>query len=90
MEREPYLKNGLAMLTSLDSYMRGGIFEPDSMIALLQAETECALSEGHTALRVTAEMTWALRRLPGGERLIEYESRVNEFFPGSKCLGLCQ
>jgi PAS domain S-box-containing protein len=35
-------------------------------------------------------MTWALRGLPGSERLIEYEAKLNEFFPASQCLAICQ
>ncbi|MFQ6079806.1 MAG: MEDS domain-containing protein, partial [Thermodesulfobacteriota bacterium] len=80
----------LVILTRDDAYMREGVFDPDGMIALLRGETERALAEGYPALRVTGEMTWALRGLPGSERLIEYEARLNEFFPGSKCLAICQ
>jgi PAS domain S-box-containing protein len=91
VEVEPYLANGqLSILTISDAYMRDGIFDPDRMIELLRNETERALAEGYSALRVTGEMTWALRGLPGSERLIEYEAKLNAFFPGSKCLALCQ
>ena len=91
LEVEPYLKNGqLVILTSNETYMRQGIFDPESMIALLRTETERALDEGHSALRVTGEMSWALRGLPGSGRLTEYETKLNDFFPGSKCLALCQ
>jgi len=91
VEVEPYLANGqLSILTISDAYMRDGIFDPDRMIELLRSETERALAEGYSALRVTGEMTWALRGLPGSERLIEYEAKLNAFFPGSKCLALCQ
>jgi hypothetical protein len=51
------------------------------MIALLESETEQALADGYAALRVTGEMGWALRGLPGSERLIEYEAKLNRFFP---------
>ena len=88
---EPYLASGqLSILTHDDAYLREGVFEPDRMIALLQAKTEQALAEGYSALRVTGEMTWVLRGLPGSERLIEYEARLNEFFPVSQCLAICQ
>ncbi|MFQ5976288.1 MAG: MEDS domain-containing protein, partial [Candidatus Hydrothermarchaeales archaeon] len=43
------------------TYMRGGIFDSDKMIALLQASTKRAIDEGYTALRATGEMSWALR-----------------------------
>lgn len=88
---EPYLAmKQLSILTASDAYMRDGIFDPDRMIDLLRSETERALAEGYSALRVTGEMTWALRGLPGSERLIEYEAKLNRFFPDSKCLALCQ
>jgi len=91
VEVKPYLDSGqLNILTAKDAYMRDGIFNPDGMIELLRNETERALAEGYSALRVTGEMTWALRGLPGSERLIEYEAKLNIFFPGSKCLALCQ
>ena len=87
----PYLARGqLVLLTRDDAYMREGVFDPEGMIALLRAETEQALAEGYPALRVTGEMTWALRGLAGSERLIEYEAKLNEFFPGSQCLAICQ
>jgi PAS domain-containing protein len=63
---------------------------PTLCLPLLRAETKKAREQGYTALRVTGEMTWALRGLPGFERLIEYEIKLNEFFPGSRCLALCQ
>ena len=91
LDIEPHLASGqLVILTRDDSYMREGVFDPDGMVALLRAETEQALAEGYPALRVTGEMTWALRGLPGSERLVEYEAKLNQFFPGSQCLAICQ
>ena len=87
----PYLARGqLAILTHDETYMRNGVFDPQGMIALLRSETAQALAEGYPALRLTGEMTWALRGLPGSEQLIEYEARLNDFFPGSRCLAICQ
>jgi len=88
---ETYLASGqLSILDAHETYMQAGIFDPDRMITLLKTETERALAEGYSALRVTGEMSWALRGLPGSERLIEYEAKLNKFFPGSKCLAICQ
>jgi hypothetical protein len=86
-----YLDRGqLSIRTPQQTYLRGGSFDPMKMIALLQASTEEALKEGFTALRVTGEMSWALAGLPGSEKLIEYEARLNRFLPGSHCLAICQ
>jgi DNA-binding CsgD family transcriptional regulator len=91
LDVEPYLARGqLSILGRDETYMRGGLFDPDEMMALLRAETEQALVEGYQALRITGEMSWALLGLPGSERLIEYETRVNEVFRGGSCLAICQ
>ena len=91
VEVGPYLERGqLEILTADETYMREGIFDPDGMIVLLKQEMDRALGKGYPALRVSGEATWALRGLPGSERLIEYEAKLNDFFPGSKCLAMCQ
>ncbi|MBW1933126.1 MAG: MEDS domain-containing protein [Deltaproteobacteria bacterium] len=88
---EPYLDSGqLAVLPAEAVYLPGGTFDPDRVIELLRTQTKLALAEGYSALRATGEMSSALRGIPGSERLLEYEAKVNRFFPGSRLLGLCQ
>jgi|GEM_PF-1977137 len=88
---EHYLSNGqLNFLTFADTYVKGGAFDPDRMVSLTSHETQKALDEGYSALRVTSEMSWALRGYPGSERLLEYEIKVDQFFQGKKCIALCQ
>jgi signal transduction histidine kinase len=60
------------------------------MIAFLRSETEHAASQGYKALRLTGEMSWALKGLPGSERIVAYEAKLNSFFPGSQCLAISQ
>jgi hypothetical protein len=80
----------LVIMTAKDAYLRDGQFDPDRMIQMLSDETDKALAKNYIALRATGEMTWALAGEPGSERLIEYESRVNELFARKPCYGLCQ
>lgn len=80
----------LTILTAKEAYLKHGQFDPDKMLQLLGEVTDNALAEGYAALRVTGEMTWALAGEPGSERLVEYESRLNEFFPTKKCYAICQ
>jgi signal transduction histidine kinase len=88
---EDYLSAGkMSVLTYQETYMKGDVFDPDKMISLLESETSKALAEGYSALRVTGEMTWALRGLPGSEKLMEYESKLNNFFPTHKVVAICQ
>lgn len=84
------LSGQLSVLSSDEFFVKKGIFEPERMITLLQTETKRAADQGYRALRVSVELSWALRSLPGCERLIEYEAWLNTFFPGSRCLALCQ
>jgi PAS domain S-box-containing protein len=91
LDTRPFLDKGqLVILSVADAYMREGAFIPDRMISFLRQETDRTVGEGYAALRVTGEMSWALRRLPGSNHLIEYESKLNSFLPGSRCLALCQ
>ena len=86
-----YQKKGqFNILSSTNTYLKGGVFEPDGMMSIISYETQKALDEGYTALRGTGEMSWALRGLPGSERLIEYEDKLDTFSIGSKFLAICQ
>lgn len=88
---EPSRERGqLVIVTSNETYLREGQFDPQGMMAFLRQETERALEEGYTALRVASDMTWALHGQPGSDRLMEYEFNLNGLFPDSRCLTFCQ
>ncbi len=76
--------------TKEDAYLKGGYFDPDKMLDLLKHADQNAIKSGYAGLRVTGEMTWVFTKLPGVDGLIEYEARLNYFFPQSKSLALCQ
>jgi len=83
-------KGQLVFLTSRETYLKNGAFDPESMIKLLENETAKALAEGYSLLRVTGEMSWALGGLNEFSRLIEYEKHLNHFFSANKTLAICQ
>jgi len=88
---QDYLVKGqFVFFTSNDIYLKDGYFDPDRMISLLKTSEKTALKEGFAGIRVTGEMTWILSKLPGTERFMEYENKLNEFFPGSKASAICQ
>lgn len=81
----------LAIITKYDAYLKNGDFDPDWMVAFLAEVVEDAKREGFQAVRASGEMTWALG--PAGDtdrRLIEYECKLNTFFPGYDMGGICQ
>ena len=77
-------------LTKRETYLKDGYFSPDKMFELLQDEQEKALDQGFSGLRATGEMTWFFTDTPGVEKLMEYESRLNEFIQGKETVILCQ
>ncbi len=77
-------------LTKRQAYLKNGYFDPDRMIKVLRQTERLALKEGYNGLRATGEMSWSFTKLPGVERLIEYEAKLNNFYPKSKCIGICQ
>lgn len=91
MTMEFYLASGqLRVLNTPVSFLSGKTFEPDEMIRLLETETKTALADGYSALRVTAEMSWALDEPYGLEKLVDLEIRLNAFLSHSSCIFLCQ
>ncbi len=91
LDTSKYLSSGqLVIADTRDTYIRDGVFDPERMLSMLKTETDRAIEQGFNALRVTGEMSWALRDLPGTDRLMEYEAKLNQFFPAHKAIGLCQ
>ena len=88
---EDFVESGqFEFMTKSESYLKDGYFDPDEMINLLEEVKDEALEEGYDGLRVTGEMTWFFSDMPGVERLMEYETKLNEFLPNKKVIALCQ
>ena len=85
------LKSGsLSIVNKQEVYLKQGYFDPAWMIQFLKEAVDSAKVEGFNALRVTGEMTWALGRDPGVEKLIEYEAKLNYIFPENDVIAICQ
>lgn len=80
----------LQIITFTRAYMYGSTFDPEGMLRVLRNESEIAVAEGWLGLRTSMEMTWVLKRWPGSNRLLEYESRSNDFCGKSRCIAMCQ
>jgi AcrR family transcriptional regulator len=91
LDPEPYIASGqLRILSTDETYLSGGRFEPERMISQLRDEKEQALREGYRGLWCTGEMTWSLRGAPGSEHLGEYEQQLEELFGDGKITAVCQ
>lgn len=88
---QPEMDSGqLAFLSVDDTYLAGGRFDTDRMVGSIREFERGSLSEGYSGLTITGEMTWCSADTPGGDRLSEYEARINGLYPESRASILCQ
>jgi hypothetical protein len=87
---EPFLaRRQLDVRRPEETTLRDGGFSPDRTIEFWDHEAVTALSGGFSFLRGAGEMTWALRRVPGIEELMDFESRLNQYMPRHPQVMLC-
>jgi hypothetical protein len=64
-----------------EAYLRGGHFDQNAMLALIQEVLEQGPARGYPLTRLVANMEWALEDRPGVDDLVEYETRLNYLLP---------
>jgi hypothetical protein len=78
----------MQVLTKYETFLRYARFEPHLMFEFLEKTARTAVRNGLTGVRISAEMSWALST--GCERLIEFESLVNDHLMTWNMTLLCQ
>lgn len=73
-----------------DVYFEDGKFEPERMLSLLQAFYDDAIKQNRTGARVIGEMSPEVQYIPGGSRLMEYESKVSLLLKKCPVNAVCQ
>jgi len=89
----PPEKNLYAAFTAAEAqktYCPDGTFIPDRMLATLRDFYDQSVNQGYPHCRVCGEMGWALKNLPGSDRLMEYESLVNVVVTTHPVTAVCQ
>lgn len=71
-------------------YFQDGRFDPDRMLKTLTAFYDNAKAEHYPAARVIGEMLPEVSNYPGGNRLMEYESRVSLLVRTHPVTSVCQ
>ncbi|MCZ4120949.1 MEDS domain-containing protein [Streptomyces sp. H39-S7] len=80
----------LLIQEATDSYLRQLPFDPDVVLAGMRAACEEALGQGFPGVRIASEMAWCAREIPGAERVLEYELRLDrEVCAALPLTGLC-
>ncbi len=91
MDVESDIKDGsLAFLTPEQTYLAGGNFNGDEMIANIENMIADAYSEGFNGLRGAGDMSWALDADVSAKEIIAYESKCNRLFEQFPLMGMCQ
>jgi hypothetical protein len=78
------------ILPAQEVYCTNGRFIPEITLQKLREMYAGSLAAGYAGVRVSGEMSWALRGLEGSERLIEYEAQVNVVFKDYPLTAICQ
>ena len=82
IEADRLLERGQFQLRNWhEAYLRGGRFDQDAMLALIEEVLESGPREGYPLTRLVAHMEWALEDFPGVDDLVEYETRLNYVLP---------
>jgi hypothetical protein len=71
-------------------YFQDGRFDPDRMLELLTRFHQDSVAAGRSGARVIGEMSPEISTVPGGFRLLEYESRVNRLLQTHPITAVCQ
>ena len=83
-------KDSFSVTSTADTYYPDGTFKPESMLDNLKIFYKGAKDEGYLASRVSGEMSWTIKGIPGSDRLMEYESKVNDLLAEYPVTAICQ
>lgn len=81
------------MITLADTgsaYFKNDRFDPDQMLKTLKEFYQISLEKGCPACRVIGEMDPRIMDIEGGDRLLEYESRVTQLVRDYPVTSVCQ
>ncbi len=82
--------NQLNFLNAEEAYCSKGKFDPETMFENFKKLYLESKEEGYPNIRVSGETSWVLKGIPGTERLIEYEAKINDLFSEFPITGVCQ
>ena len=80
----------IEIATASEGYFPDGRFDPDAMLARLRGAYEECIAAGQAGARFAGEMGWALRGIPGADRILECEARINDLVKEAPVTVMCQ
>lgn len=86
---EPPAPSSFRLFEPASLYYPSGSFSPRDMLKAHDDIWAENLAHGASNARGTAEMGWAMARIPGIENLMAYESMLNNFIWGKAWISIC-
>ena len=84
----------LLFLTDRDPLLanEGTEFDPDHLLDAVKSLFTATVEAGYTGLRISADVSWLTRDVPGGERAMEFEAKADGLVnvPGVPLVAICQ
>ena len=71
-------------------HLADGRFDPERTMGGFASAATAAEAAGLNGILVVVDMAWALRQLPGTERLLQYEAAANAVFADRRMAAVCQ
>jgi hypothetical protein len=78
----------IATASSEDTYLDRGRFDIERMAGFVEKALRTAAAEGRR-VRTAGWMDWLHHDIPGSDRVMEYEARMNLLFPNFDCTFMC-
>lgn len=82
--------DAMRVVKAENAYCPSGSFVPQQVLNNAVSRYAMAKEAGYTGSRVSGEMSWVLRNIPGSERLLEYEIGLNMIQDDFPRIGMCQ
>ena len=84
------LGSGQASVAAVDAmYELGPVFDPQEQVDLFAVAARTALADGHTGLRVAADVSALAGNPRHGDAYLRYEHLVDRFMSGNPVHGMC-
>jgi hypothetical protein len=83
-------RDQLQVATSISTYCPDAQFNPDTALDRVRDMYVRGQGCGYVGTRGSGEMSWALHGIPGSDRLVEYEARINNLVKDVPITILCQ
>jgi hypothetical protein len=88
--KEAMDSGALTLAETKGIYFKNHCFDPERMLSVLSKYYEDSVAQGYSAARVIGEMTPEVQHVPGGNRLLEYESKVSLLLRDYPVTSVCQ